>query len=160
VLLLAKLKDAEHLMRLAAVFAAAFILFLALRSYFVPKSFGQYGHYRGDALQEIMARPTNYAGHKACEDCHADVVEKKKTGKHAGVNCEACHGPLQKHVDDPASVVPQLPDTGVLCAKCHEANIAKPKGFPQVNTAEHSSGAKCNTCHVPHNPLEMRGSSK
>ena len=52
----------------------------------------------------------------------------------------------------PSSVVPQLPDTAVLCARCHEANQAKPKSFPQVVTAEHSGGMACNTCHKPHAP--------
>ena len=77
----------------------------------------------------------------------------KKAGKHAGVNCEACHGPLAKHVEDPASVVPQLPDTAVICARCHEENIAKPKDFPQVEVAQHSGGADCKSCHQPHSPL-------
>jgi uncharacterized CHY-type Zn-finger protein len=155
-----RLKDARHLLRLAAVFAAGLLVFLLIRAHFVPRSFGQYGHYRGDALAEVASRPIAYAGHQACEDCHADVVTLKKTGKHTGVNCEACHGPLARHAEDPASVVPQLPDTGVLCARCHEANLAKPKAFPAVDTKDHSSGAKCNTCHVPHNPLMQPGEKK
>jgi len=52
-------------------------------------------------------------------------------------------------------MVPQLPDTGVICARCHEANIAKPKSFPQVITGEHSGGVVCKTCHTPHSPLIM-----
>ncbi len=152
---LAKLKDTEHLLRLAAVFAIGILAFIVARTLFVPKSFGQYGHYRGDALQEIASRPIHYAGHKACEDCHTDIVDLKKTGKHAGVNCEACHGPLAKHAEDPAAVTPQLPDTGVLCARCHQAGIARPVTFPQVDAPEHSGGQKCGTCHVPHNPLQQ-----
>ena len=150
---LAKLKDVEHLLRLAAVFVFGILLFILARAQFVPKSFGQYGHYRGDALKELAARELRYAGHGACEDCHSDVLAVKKSGKHAGVNCEACHGPLANHAADPASVTPQLPDTGVLCARCHEANLAKPAKFPQVDSKDHSSGAKCNTCHQPHSPL-------
>lgn len=150
---LAKLKDAEHLLRLAAVFIIGISIFVIARVQFVPKSFGQYGYYRGDALHEISSREPKFAGHGACEDCHADVLAVKKTGKHAGVNCEACHGPLAKHAADPASVVPQLPDTGVLCARCHEANLAKPASFPQVATKDHMGDVKCNTCHQPHSPL-------
>lgn len=151
---MAKLKDVEHLLRLAAVFVVGILIFLFARAQFVPKSFGQYGHYRGNALKEIASREPKFAGHQACEDCHTDVVDLKKTGKHAGVNCEACHGPLGNHAADPAAVVPQLPDTGVLCAKCHEANLAKPASFPQVDTKDHSGGQKCGICHVPHNPLQ------
>ena len=149
----AKFKDAEHLVRLAVVFAVVLLVFVLIRAHFIPKSFGEYGHYRGDALAELASKPMHYAGHQACEDCHSDEATMKKAGMHAGVNCEACHGPLAQHAEDPASVVPQLPDTGVICARCHEANIAKPKDFPQVVSAEHSGGAVCKSCHQPHSPL-------
>lgn len=68
------------------------------------------------------------------------------------MNCEACHGPLANHANDPASVTPGLPDTAVLCARCHTASAAKPKDFPQVDPADHSGGMPCKTCHNPHNP--------
>jgi len=145
-------RDAGHLFRLAAVFVVGILMFLGVRASLVPKSFGRYGHYRGDAITEIAARPVNYAGHQACEECHADVLEKKKNGKHVHVNCEACHGPLAAHADDPGSVQPVKLDTAVLCVRCHEANIAKPKEFPQVASADHSSGLPCDTCHQPHSP--------
>jgi uncharacterized CHY-type Zn-finger protein len=124
-----------------------------VRHFVVPKSFGEYGHYRGDAMGEIAAKPVKFAGHQTCEMCHSDVLEVKSAGKHAHVNCEACHGPLAAHANDPASVVPTLPDTTVLCARCHTASAAKPASFPQVNPAEHSGGVPCKTCHNPHSPV-------
>jgi hypothetical protein len=145
-------KDSGHLFRLAAVFALGTLLFLVMRSFLVPKSFGQYGHYRGNAMAEIAARPVRFAGHQTCETCHADVLDKKKDGKHAHVNCEACHGPQAKHADDPSAVQPPKLDTAILCVRCHEANAAKPKNFPQVASADHSSGLPCDTCHQPHSP--------
>lgn len=154
---MSKFKDAEHLVRLAVAFVVVAAILLLIRAHFVPKSFGQYGHYRGDALAEATNKPIQYAGHQACADCHGDVLELKKLGKHAGVNCESCHGPLARHVEDPASTVPQLPDTTALCPRCHEANLAKPKTFPQVVSAEHSGGAVCKTCHQPHSPLLSPG---
>jgi uncharacterized CHY-type Zn-finger protein len=153
-------KDAGHLFRFAGLFVLAFLVFLVIRGYVVPRSFGQYGHYRGNAIGEIGARPVKYAGHEACENCHTDVLEMKKTGKHAQVNCEACHGPLGKHADDPTSVTPVKPDTAVLCARCHAASVAKPKGFPQVDVAEHASGVSCETCHKPHSPAVDAGGAK
>ena len=48
-----KFKDAEHLVRLAVAFAVVLLVFLLLREHFIPKSFGEYGHYRGDALAEL-----------------------------------------------------------------------------------------------------------
>ncbi len=177
-------KNTGHLFRFAGLFVLAFLVFLVVRHYVVPKSFGEYGHYRGAAIGEIAAHPAKFAGHETCETCHADVLDKKKNGKHAQVNCEACHGalikrlpapaqpsanlyerfiaavdpkgppeiPFVRHVDDPAAVVPELPDTAVLCARCHTASAAKPKGFPQVVPADHANGVPCQTCHDPHSP--------
>jgi uncharacterized CHY-type Zn-finger protein len=68
------------------------------------------------------------------------------------VPCEACHGALSNHAEDPASVTPPKLETAVVCARCHEANSAKPKTFPQVVTADHSGGIACDTCHQPHKP--------
>jgi len=151
-------KDAGHLFRLALVFVVVFLLFLGIRSFVIPRSFGQYGHYRGNAIPEIAVRPIEFAGHQVCETCHVEVLEKKRDGKHAQVNCEACHGPLAKHADDP-SVQPAKLDTAVFCVRCHAASAAKPKGFPQV-AADHSNGLACETCHNPHSPAVNDGGVK
>jgi transcription elongation factor Elf1 len=153
-------KDAGHLFRFALLFVIAFLGFLVLRHFVVPKSFGEYGHYRGAAIGEIAAHTLHFAGHDTCETCHADVLETKKTGKHANVNCEACHGPLQRHADDPISVQPAKLDTAVLCVRCHAASAAKTAGFPQVKADEHSGGLACETCHKPHNPAIAAGGPK
>jgi len=145
-------KDIEHLIRLAVVIVIAVLAFVVLRAAVVPRSFGQYGHYRGAAIGEAAARPIAFAGGDVCEGCHTDVAEQKKQGKHVVVACEACHGALARHADDPVSVMPAKLDTLVLCARCHEANSAKPKSFPQVVTADHSGGIACDTCHQPHKP--------
>jgi len=136
------------------------LTFLGIRGYMVPRSFGQYGHYRGNAIGEIAARPVHFAGHQTCETCHADVLEQKKDGKHAKVNCEACHGALAKHADDPSSMQPAKLDTAVLCVRCHAESAAKPKGFPQVAAADHSNGVPCETCHQPHSPAITAGGAK
>ena len=154
------MKDAEHLLRLAGVFVVGALLFLTVRAFSLPRSFGEYGHYRGDAIGEIAALPIAHAGHQACELCHGEIAEAKAKGKHAGVNCEACHGALAKHADDPGTIVPLKPDPAVLCAQCHAASAAKPASFPQVVPAEHSGGLVCNVCHQPHSPALDGGDSK
>ncbi len=146
------LKDSGHLFRFAGLFVIAFLVFWAIRGFVIPRTFGQYGHYRGAAITEIAQRPLHYAGHDACETCHTDVLDVKKAGKHAHVNCEACHGPQQQHAEDPGSVTPAKLDTAVLCVRCHAASAARPKDFPQVNAADHSNGMPCETCHQPHSP--------
>ena len=152
-------KDAGHLLRFAFLFVVAFAVFLVVRHFVVPKSFGQYGHYRGAAIAEIAARPVHFAGHEACETCHTDILDMKKTGKHANVNCEACHGPLATHANDPSITPPKL-DTATLCIRCHAASAAKPKGFPQVDADQHSGGLSCETCHKPHNPALVAEGAK
>jgi hypothetical protein len=151
-------KDAAHLFRFAFLFVVALTVFLVIRHYVVPKSFGQYGHYRGAAIGEIAQRPIHFAGHEACESCHSDILEMKKVGKHAGVSCEACHGPLAKHADAP-SIAPAKLDTSVLCIRCHAASAAKPKGYPQI-AEDHSAGLACETCHKPHSPAISTEASK
>jgi hypothetical protein len=155
-------KDAGHIFRFAGLFVLAFLVFLVVRHFVVPKSFGEYGHYRGASIGEIASLPVKFAGHQACEACHSDVADKKNAGKHAHVNCEACHGALASHAnaDDPSAVKPVLPDTAVLCARCHTASAAKPKGFPQVEPAAHSQGLRCETCHNPHSPGMDAGGAK
>ena len=145
------LKDAGHLLRFAGLFVIAFLLFWAIRGHVVPKTFGQYGHYRGAAMAEIAAHPVKFAGHETCETCHSDKAEIKNKGKHEQVNCEACHGPLSAHAADP-TVTPVKLDTATLCVRCHAASAARPKNFPQVEPDEHSNGVPCETCHQPHSP--------
>lgn len=152
-------RDAGHLFRFAGLFVLAFLAFLVIRGYVVPKSFGQYGHYRANAITEIAARPVRYAGHETCEACHSDIADTKKNGKHQHVNCEACHGALAAHASDPSAVTPAKLDTAVVCVRCHSASAARPKEFPQID-ADHSGGIACETCHQPHNPALDAGGAK
>ena len=83
------MKGAEHLVRLAVVFLAGLFAFMGIRAFLVPRSFGEYGHYRGDAIAEVAALPIAHAGHQTCEGCHTDILDEKSKGKHAAVACEA-----------------------------------------------------------------------
>lgn len=152
-------RNAGHLFRLALLYLFGTLAFFGLRSLLVPRTFGQYGHYRGAAIVETAAHETRFAGHQTCENCHADVAQTKSSGRHAHVNCEACHGPLAKHADDP-SIDPGKPDTAVLCVRCHDASAARPREFPQVDAAQHSAGVPCNTCHQPHSPAITTGAAQ
>ena len=146
------LNEWVHLVRPALVLIAAMGVFLVVRASVIPKDFGKYGHYRPGALGLVRSHPIGYAGQDTCVMCHDDQAKMRAAGKHAHVACEACHGPLAKHADDPGSVTPKLPEVADLCRRCHEKDAAKPKDFPQVVTAEHSGGMACNSCHQPHNP--------
>lgn len=146
------MKDATHLLRLAGLFAVGIALFFLVRQQVMPAGFGKYGHYRSGALDVVRNHPMTYAGRTTCGMCHDDQLKVLQAGKHAGVGCEACHGPQAKHAEDSSAIKPVLPKSSQLCPVCHEANSAKPKAFPQVVSADHSGGAECNTCHVAHRP--------
>ncbi len=145
-------RDGAHLIRPALVLLAALGVFMVVRAAVVPKGFGKYGHYRPGALELVRSRPLSYAGQDTCVLCHEDQAKVRAAGRHAHIACEACHGPLAKHANDPGALKPTLPDVANLCRRCHEKDAAKPAFLPQVATAEHSGGVVCTTCHVPHNP--------
>jgi len=144
-----------HLVRVAALFAAGILVFLVLQALLVPKGFGVYGHYRAGALDDNRARPLMHAGRAACVDCHADVWEVLQKGKHGPVHCEACHGPLARHAEDPSAGKAVKPDPKLLCARCHQEGVARPAKFPQVDVAGHAGGESCTSCHKAHDPLEQ-----
>jgi hypothetical protein len=145
-------KDKEHLIRMAGLFVVGLAGFVLARGALVPADFGRYGHYRAGALDDNRGRPLHFAGRAACADCHDDVVRARTGSKHAAVGCEACHGALADHAADPGSVTPARPDAKTVCFVCHLPNVAKPRGFPQVDPREHGDSAPCNTCHQPHHP--------
>ncbi len=142
-----------HLVRMAALFGVGVLAFLVLQALLVPKGFGVYGHYRAGALEENRARPVAFAGRAACVECHSDVPDAMKRGRHEGIRCEACHGPLAGHAADPTEKKAVRPDSRVLCARCHAGNVARPARFPQVDPVEHAGKEACTSCHKAHNPL-------
>jgi predicted CXXCH cytochrome family protein len=146
------LRESEHLVRLALLAAVLVVAFLVIRWAVVPAGFGRYGHYRAPSLDDVRARPISFAGHQACETCHDEQAKTKGQGKHAQVSCEACHGPLAAHADDPFANKAVKPNPATLCVRCHEADSAKPKSFPQVVSSDHAGGESCGTCHNPHSP--------
>jgi hypothetical protein len=151
---MSRFQDAAHFVRLAVLIGIGLLVFLVFRSWAVPAGFGQYGHYRGPALNELRAKPVVFAGREVCQTCHTDQFDKVAAGPHATVHCEACHGPQANHAEN-IEPKPVLPKTPALCVQCHEAGTGgNPKNFKRVNSAEHSGGVDCKSCHQPHNPKE------
>lgn len=146
------LRDAEHLVRLALLFAAGIVLFLVLRGLLVPEGFGELGHYRVGAIADNRQRSPAFAGREACADCHGDAVEELAGGGHAAIGCESCHGALAAHVESQGETAPAALDTVVLCSLCHATNVARPVLQPQVDVAGHAEGAACTDCHEAHAP--------
>jgi hypothetical protein len=127
--------------------------YLLARSFLTPPSFGQLGWYRADALGELTARPLVFAGKKACDECHSEVLKKLAKAEHKTLACEGCHGAGQAHADNPDLKL------GVLhishCLRCHEASPSRPKWLKQITVKNHYVGQKCTECHKPHEPNEV-----
>lgn len=140
--------------RLALLFAIFIGLFLVARYFLVPKSFGEYGHYRGLSLVENQDQEPKYAGQKVCNDCHDDLMAVKAANDHKTISCETCHGPGLIHANNP-DTLPLRPAGREFCAKCHSLNAArKAENIVQVNPEEHNTGQNCTECHNPHDPWE------
>src|SRR5258705_8361487 len=113
-------KMPPQILRLVLLTVGIIGSYFVARAFLTPASFGEYGWYRGEALAEIASRPPSYAGKKACEECHSDVVQKLTKHEHKTLSCEACHGPGQAHADNPDIKLEILNFSH--CARCHEAN--------------------------------------
>jgi hypothetical protein len=127
--------------------------YLLARHLLTPPSFGQYGHYRGDALAEVAAREPLFAGRKACDECHIDASEKLAKAEHKTLSCETCHGPGRAHVVNPDISLPKL--TFSHCVRCHEEDPSRPQWLKQINSRNHYTGHRCTECHDPHQPNEV-----
>lgn len=145
-------KDIEHIFRLILVAAGIVIVYFGMRYFFVPPSFGVYGHYRADSLKDFGRLPVKHAGSDACLTCHPDIVNTKTLSRHKPLSCEVCHGPLAAHIKDPMQVKPTKPNDDKRCLFCHTRLVSRPWNFPQVDPPAHAKGIACLTCHRPHHP--------
>jgi hypothetical protein len=144
--------DFEHLLRMAALFAAGVLVFLAARAALTPDDFGVHGHYRASAIEENRMDPLVHAGRGACAACHAEPAEAHAGGAHAKVGCEACHGPLARHAASPDTQAAAKPEGRSTCVRCHARLAGRPAAFPQVDPAEHAPEGACVDCHAAHSP--------
>ncbi len=130
-----------------------------LRSQMVPKSYGELGRYRADALQEIAAHPLIVQPDETCLKCHDHVREERSESPHKAVACNHCHGIGRQHVADaqkaethPDFELPPAeewhgdfehqPDLFIThdraaCLACHLKVVGMPESFRSINVAEH-----------------------
>jgi hypothetical protein len=146
------LRDYQHVLRMAVVFAAGLAAFLLWRSWMVPADFGTLGHFRANAIVEAAERTPRFAGQASCMSCHEDAQRVRATSSHATVSCEACHGPLGEHARGASDVAPIRPSTRATCLSCHTSRVGVPAAFPRIIPREHSEAGPCTDCHTAHAP--------
>ena len=142
----------EHQRRIIYLFIVFIIVFMAVRTQLVPESFGEYGWYRGESVDEIMNLPVKHAGSQSCSECHQPEFNAWQEGRHKTVSCETCHGPLNWHVKKPYGASIETNSTKEFCGICHSINPSRPADFPQVDMIVHGYGLQCVYCHNPHDP--------
>lgn len=146
-----------QLTRLTLAFAIFIALFLLLRNFLVPDTFGDYSFYRGASLLENEQKDILYSGRKACIECHQDIEDSKAQDAHADITCEACHGPGQKHVISGNTADIFRPSGREFCGHCHERNAAKQQSaIFQIDLSQHNAGKNCTDCHNAHQPFQMK----
>lgn len=142
----------EQIKRLSIIIVILLGLFFVARFLLIPEDFGEYGHYRTSAVNNIISQEIQYAGHQICYDCHDDIVTEKQSSYHKKVNCEVCHGPAALHVKEEGDIELRAPRERDYCPICHEYLPSRPTGFPQIISASHNPMKACITCHNPHDP--------
>lgn len=143
----------DQVVRLAVLFVIAIVGLIMVRQRFVPESFGEFGHYRGAAIEAIASQDIQYAGWQVCVECHVDQGEVKGTSFHRTLSCEVCHLPANRHATDPEAHRPVVPrKRGEACLYCHNYLPSRPTGFPQIIERIHNPMEPCITCHDPHDP--------
>jgi hypothetical protein len=124
------------------------------RKLLVPKTFGEYGWFRGAALGEIAARQPVFSGMKSCDECHSEILQRLAKHEHKGVSCESCHGPSRAHAEDPDVEPSRVKFADSDCLRCHQSSPSRPLWFKQVDLLEHFRDDRCTGCHQPHQPME------
>jgi len=146
-------KFPDQVVRLGILLIVAIVAVVVARGFFVPKSFGEKGHYRAEAVELVANLGTHYAGSVVCAECHDDVAATKRASYHRNLACEVCHGPAAAHAADPESQKPVIPrERGKACLYCHEYLSSRPTGFPQIIERVHNPLKACIGCHNPHDP--------
>ena len=152
-----KLYIPPQIPRLAIAFAIFISLFLVLRHFLVPESFGKYGPYRADSMKDYELLPIHYAGQEACFKCHQNIEDLKATDVHSDIHCETCHGPGEQHAQKGDTTGYIRPGGREFCGRCHILNAAKKKdAINQIDLNKHNPGKNCLECHNPHQPWEMK----
>lgn len=154
------MEHSKHIVRVLLLVIVLIIAFLIFRTFFAPRSFGRFGHYRADNVAEQMAKPVSHGESASCADCHDEMMEEHQAGSHISVTCEDCHAPLATHIKDEERIAAMAMNrSSVLCLRCHEKLEARPNGFPQIRLEDHlkklsmeMSPDVCLGCHKPHSP--------
>lgn len=147
------------------VFALLFLVvvaFAAVQQSAVPESFGAFGYYRGDNVQEWTNLSITYSeGSSKCGTCHSSTLAAWQGQEHGGINCESCHEAAAEHTINPGQTKPLKDISREFCASCHQPLQGRTtSAIRQVNLEQHNPGNACAVCHDPHSPWAKLGGGR
>lgn len=156
----------SHVKRIVLGLVVFAVIGLLGKMLLTPKSFGTYGHYRADTIEEEARVEIRHGTNASCFSCHKHEADIHLKGRHKTISCEFCHGPYADHIMDGKKVgtlpVKRGEEIRVLCLRCHNKAIqARPEEvIKTVVMPEHLESQKvkvthiCNQCHNQHAPLQ------
>lgn len=160
------MEHAKHILRAVLLVTLTGLVFVFVRHFAQPASFGEHGHYRYDSVGEHRSAEIVHGPGGSCDGCHEDQAVMQAAAGHASVSCQVCHDTPASHVgDDGKTGVMPVDRSDRLCRLCHEQLVARPSDFPQVplviggedhvteNGGEWNE-ATCLECHDAHDPSE------
>ena len=162
----------SHVKRIVLGLVVFAVIGLLGKMLLTPKSFGTYGHYRADTIEEEANLKIRHGTNASCFSCHQHEADIHLKGRHKTISCEFCHGPYADHIKDGKKVgtlpVKRGEEIRVLCLRCHNKAIqARPEEvIKTVVMPEHLESQKvkvthiCNQCHNQHAPLQYINRAK
>jgi len=162
----------SHVKRIVLGLAVFAVIGLLGKMLLTPKSFGTYGHYRADTIEEEAQVEIRHGTNASCFSCHKHEADIHLKGRHKTISCEFCHGTYADHIKDGKKVgmlpVKRGEEIRLLCLRCHNKAIqARPEEvIKTVVMPEHLESQKvkithiCNQCHNQHAPLQYINRAK
>ncbi|WP_366922076.1 cytochrome c3 family protein [Metallumcola ferriviriculae] len=140
--------------RVGVVLVIILVTFIIVRQLFVPGTFGQYGYYRGDNVDEWVVKAASYADENQCAACHTDRVKEIGEAQHGQFSCQTCHGAAGQHTLNPEVVKPVIEADREFCGRCHNKLAGRESAdIKQVSLGWHYNSITCTKCHDAHEPL-------
>ncbi len=155
----------SHVKRIVLGLLGAAVFGFLFKTLLLPESYGVYGRYRADAIEEEANGEIRHWTNASCFPCHQREAGFHSKGNHKTISCEFCHGAYADHITDgkktAALPVKTKDELKVLCLRCHNRAIKARPGevIKTIAMPEHLEIKKvkvthtCNQCHYVHAPL-------
>ncbi|HEX5742637.1 MAG TPA: multiheme c-type cytochrome [Flavobacteriaceae bacterium] len=152
---------AKLIFRLLFSFIVFVGIFMIIQDFLTPESFGKYGHYRANAIDDNKLVPSQYKGEEKCASCHEDIYDLKSETMefdddeyilHSKLRCETCHTPKISADTECKIMPPKLESTRKMCGQCHSYQISRKNKIKMIDLADHHKEMNCIECHNPHKP--------